>query len=465
MGEPSLRALTARIPERIGTPALLAGVCLLLTACVAGEARIAERGGEVPWTGEVRTLEVVATQGMVMLDANVAYDGFTFNGTIPSQQFVVQQGDSVRMVLRNEDNIAHGLSIHAADAQTSAHVGNVPPGQTASVTFKAKYPGVFMYHCAPGGHGIMTHTKAGQHGMIVVVPANGKYGLEAKLGRKPDLEIFLVQHEFYRDGRDFFDGKPIYVVFNGELFRYVKEPVQARPGDYIRFYYVNNGPNLTSTFHIVGGIFDYMHFQGNPQNVLVGGQSVTSGPTDSWVIEWEVPDEEGAYTFVTHAFGTQTAKGAIGIIQASHDAQRSQVVRSEGPSHQPPGLAENGGHPDGLIRRVVRPFAPGSPEVDRPVRFDRGDDVLIEMVGNSYVPKVVEIPVGTTVTWVNEDVFDYLHFEQSGLHNSVRISGPVEFATGLLKHAETDSVTFTQPGEYVYNCTMHPYMRGVIRVR
>ena len=450
----SVRSQNRHFPA--GTPIFAALGALAFLAACAQPGPVPDR--DVQWTGETVTLEITAERGMVALDEHVGYDGFTFNQTIPSEQFIVQQGDSVRMILHNEDTVAHGLSVHAADAQTSAHVGNVPPGESRSVTFLAKYPGVFMYHCAPGGHGIMMHTKAGQHGMIVVEPANGRYGLEAELGREPDLRLYFVQHEVYRDGRDFFDGKALYVMFNGELFRYVKNPIQARPGDYVRFYYLNVGPNLTSTFHIVGGIFDYMHFQGNPQNVEIGGQSVTSGPTDSWVIEWEIPEEEGGYLLVTHAFGTQTAKGAIGILQASHDAERDAVVRSEGPR-------SNGELDDTQFRRVVRPFAPGSPEVDRPVRFDAGEEVIIEMVGNSYVPKTVEIPSGTSVTWVNEDVFDYMNFEQTGLHNSVVVEGPEDLATEMLAHGQTDALIFTVPGDYEYICTMHPYMRGIIRVR
>ena len=437
------------------------GALTMLGACNPGGAA-EERPGKPEWTGETVTVEVTADQHTVMLDENVAYDGFTFNGTIPSEQFTVQEGDSVEFVIHNEDHVAHGLSIHAADAQTSAHVANVAAGETASVTFKAKYPGVFMYHCAPGGHGIMTHTKAGQHGMIVVEPQDAQYGLEADLGREPDLEVFVVQHEVYKDGRDFFDGKPLYVMFNGELWRYVKDPIQARPGDYIRFYYVNNGPNLTSTFHIVGGIFDYMHFQGNPRNVEVGGQSVTSGPTDSWVIEWEVPSQEGDYTMVTHAFGTQTAKGAIGIISVSEDAERTEVVRSEGPDTRDrvSEFADNGEEP----RRMVRPFAPGSRDLDRPVRFSQGEEPVIEIVGNSFVPKVTQVPAGTEVTFINEDVFDMLNFEQTGLHNATRTSGPDEFSTPMLEHAETSTITLTEPGTYEYACTMHAYMRGVIEV-
>ena len=384
----------------------------------------------------------------------VTFEGFTFNETMPGPQMVVNQGDTVELIVENTDSVAHGLSIHAVDGQTSNYLGNIEPGETARLEFTADDPGVFMYHCAPGGHGIMAHTMGGQHGMFVVMP-DEPYQMEQELGREPDVEIFIVQHEVYKDGRDFFDGKAQYVMFNGETFRYVKDPIQVRPDDYIRFYYLNNGPNMTSTFHAVGGIWDYIYYGGVPANKMQGTQSVVSGPTDSYVIEWKVPDE-GPFTLVTHAFGTQAIKGAVGVIESSYDAERDEVIRSEGPNTAP---IED-------PKRHIAPFGLGSPDVDRPALFRRGDDIVIEMVGNSFVPKRAHVPAGATVTFQNEDVFDMLEGELTGKHDAVVVEadGNERFATELLDHAERESVTFTEPGTYEYICSIHPYMRGEIVV-
>ncbi|MBS3933010.1 MAG: multicopper oxidase domain-containing protein [Truepera sp.] len=406
--------------------------------------------------GEIRRFELIARSDTLTIGDGVTFKGFTFNGTMPGPQMVVREGDTVEITVRNEDTVAHGLSIHAANAQTSNFVGHIPPGETRTLTFTADFPGVFMYHCAPGGHGIMVHTMGGQFGMFVVEPKE-PYRMEQELGRAPDLKVYLVQHEVYASGRDFFDGQALYVMFNGETFRYVREPIPARPGDYVRFYYLNVGPNLTSTFHAVGGIWDYIYYGGNPKNLMRGTQSVISGPTDSWVIEWIVPGE-GPFTLVTHAFGTQAIKGAVGVLLAAEDAPRVGEIRSEGPSHA---LAAE-------PRRLVDPFGPGSETLDVPVRFRPGDRVQIQMVGNSFWPKRAEVPVGTTVTWINEDVFDFLgpSPEFTGRHNAVVIAGVgnERFVSPLLKHAETWSFTFNEPGEYEYFCTLHPYMRGKITV-
>jgi nitrite reductase (NO-forming) len=425
---------------------LILAALLTIGVYAQGESQDADDG--------IRRFTLIARSDTLNIGDGVIFKGFTFDGTMPGPQMVVQEGDTVEITVINEDTVAHGLSIHAANAQTSNYVGNIMPGQTKTVTFTADYPGVYMYHCAPGGHGIMAHTMGGQFGMFVVEPKE-PYQMEVDLGREPDLKVYLLQHEVYADGRDFFDGKALYVMFNGETFRYVKEPIPARPGDYVRFYYLNVGPNLTSTFHAVGGIWDYIYYGGNPKNIMRGTQSVISGPTDSWVIDWVVPDE-GPFTLVSHAFGTQAIKGAIGILDASEDAPRVGEIRSEGPTGE-------------LIadpKRFVDPFGLGSDDLDLPVRYREGDRVQIQMVGNSFWPKRAEVPVGTTVTWINEDVFDFLDGERTGKHNAVVIEGdgPERFASTLLNHAETFSHTFNEPGEYTYICSIHPYMRAKITV-
>ncbi len=431
---------------------VLGAAILVIAVSGCDRGPTARRGGS--GSGEVHQFTLIARSDTLNIGDQVTFEGFTFNGTMPGPQMVVNEGDTVEITVINEDSVTHGLSIHAANAQTSNFVGNIAPGETRTLTFTADFPGVYMYHCAPGGHGIMVHTMGGQFGMMVVEPTE-RYQMEKDLGREPDLKVYLIQHEVYAGGRDFFDGKALYVMFNGETFRYVREPIPARPGDFVRFYFLNVGPNLTSTFHAVGGIWDHIYYGGNPNNLMHGTQSVVAGPTDSWVIDWIVPDE-GPFLLVSHAFGTQAIKGAVGVLQSSEDAPRVGEIRSEGRDTPP---IEN-------PRRFVSPFGLGSDTLDVPVRFREGDRALIQMVGNSYYPKRAEVPVGTTVTWINEDVFDMLEGERTGKHDVVvvRANGTERFQSELLDHAETFTTTFNEPGEYEYICSIHPYMRGKITI-
>lgn len=410
---------------------------------------------------------ITLDEGMTYIGQGVMYDGFLANGSTPGPTLRVTEGDIVRITISNTGTVPHGASIHAAYTQTSKYVGKINPGESKSVTFRATIPGVYMWHCAPGGHAIPMHVLFGQYGMIVVEPKDKKYKLEEELGKAPDLELYLLQNELYASGRNAVEGNPTYTTFNGRPFRYVEDPITARPGDYVRIYYLNVGPNLVSTFHIVGIIWDYVYWQGHPDAAMAGGQTVTAGPSDSWVIEFRVPPDEGAYTMLNHAVGP-TSRGAIGLLVADADADTPETVLAEGPKYSEQELAEKAAS----ATRTISPFAPGAPGKGMAARPDRVvsygsdvDEVVVEIIGNSFSPKVIEIEPGTKVTWVNEDVFTYLAGEFSGVHNAVGTKGPERFATPLLGHGETGSVTLDQSGEYTYICTPHPYMQGRIIVR
>ncbi|MEK6614501.1 MAG: multicopper oxidase domain-containing protein, partial [Bacteroidota bacterium] len=198
-----------------------------------------------------KSFTIELEEGDAYIGQGVIFKGFTTNGKIPGPAFNMDEGDIVELIIVNKGNIPHGASIHAAYTQTSKYVGKIPPGETRKFLFKASYPGVYMYHCAPGGHAIPIHILYGQYGMMVVHPKK-KYKLEQALGKKPDVEINLLQHEFYSNGKDAIDGHPMYTAFNGKMFRYVEEPIKAKPGDYVRINYLNVGPNQSATFHIVG---------------------------------------------------------------------------------------------------------------------------------------------------------------------------------------------------------------------
>lgn len=410
---------------------------------------------------------VTLDEGQIYIGQGVMYDGFLADGSVPGQTLRCTQGDIVKFTVKNTGTVPHGASIHAAYTQTSKYVGQIMPGESKSVTFRATMPGVYMWHCAPGGHAIPMHVLFGQYGMIVVEPKDKKYRLEQELGRKPDLTLYLLQHEFYTSGREAVDGHAAYTAFNGQPFRYIESPITAKPGDYVRINFLNVGPNLLSTFHLVGIVWDFVYWQGHPEAIWPGGQTVTAGPSDSWVIEFRVPPEEGPYLMLSHAVGS-TSRGAIGLLVGDRNADTPKTVLADGPKWTEEQLAEHAAN----ATRTISPFQPGTAGKGMAARADRVvsygpevKEVVVEMIGNSFHPKVIEIEPGTKVTWVNEDVFTYLAGEFSGVHNAVGIKGPKRFATPLLGHGETGSVVFDEPGEYDYICTPHPYMKGRIIVR
>lgn len=76
-----------------------------------------------------------------------------------------------------------------------------------------------------------------------------------------------------------------------------------------------------------------------------------------------------------------------------------------------------------------------------------------------FRPGVIDVPVGTRVTWINRDEID--HTVTAGTPD--RPTGGFDFT--LDGQGTTASVEFSQPGSYPYFCNRHHHMRGEIRVR
>lgn len=407
-------------------------------------------------------VRITLEEGDSYIGNGVIYKGFTIDGKIPGPTIIVDEGDIVSFKIVNEGNIYHGASIHAVNSQTSKYLGKILPGDSATVIFQANTPGIYMYHCAPGGHAIPMHIIFGQYGMIVVKPKK-KYELERILNKEPDIEIYLLQHEYYASGKDAVDGqgRPIYTAFNGKLFRYIEDPIVGKPGDYVRINFLNVGPNLVSTFHIVGIVWDFAYWQGHPDNRFTGGQTVTAGPSDSWVVEFRIPPDEGSYLMLSHAVGS-TDRGALGLLVCDKNADRRKTIYSDGIKYTDEEMEEY----RNKATRTLTPFGLGSDDVEVPVVYGSDTkEVIIRIIGNSYHPKVVQVVPGTTIKWINEDVFTFMDGEFSGIHNVLVKTGPDRFMSELLAHAESFSHTLTKEGEYIYMCTPHPYMEAKIIVK
>ena len=176
-----------------------------------------------------------------------------------------------------------------------------------------------MYHC--GSPAILQHMIYGMVGMTIVEPKDG-------YPTKVDREYALFQSELYlarlKSGMYVTDmatakkKEPLFVCFNGRPFRHVGEPLKAKAGERIRLYVLNAGPCGTSSFHVVGTLFDRVWMEGNPRNEMRGVATVMLPSSGAAVVEFVVP-EKGIYTFVDHEFADVEA-GAAGLIDASGDA-------------------------------------------------------------------------------------------------------------------------------------------------
>jgi len=258
--------------------------------------------------------EIVAIDKIVTVAKNVNYNGWTFNGTIPGPVFRAVEGDEITMTVRNEGAITHSVDTHAAKTPPNINYRNLAPGEEFTWTFTAQHPGAYMYHC--GTPPVLLHIGAGMFGAMIIDP---------KEGWSPAQELVFVQNEYYfekdEEGimqssmqkmmyADFMD----YTTFNGHATQYVDNPIEIKVGEPVRIFFVNAGPNIWSSFHVVGAIFDDVYLNANPKNHMVGMQSISIGPGDGSMVEFTV-EEPGEYVAVNHAFG-HAMHGAMALLHA-----------------------------------------------------------------------------------------------------------------------------------------------------
>lgn len=250
------------------------------------------------------------------------YKTWTFDGKVPGPVVRVTEGDTVEFTLVNDKNNknSHSMDFHAARADVVSDFGAVKPGESKSFTYTADYPGVFFYHC--GADPMIQHIARGMFGVIIVDPK------DTKAMPKADREYVLIQSEIYPNPDDkdaMMQNKWSNVVFNGGVFKYdpVHDPaatrwLQAKPGERVRVYFVNAGPNEFSSFHPIAGIWDRVYASGNPKNVQQGLQTFVVGPGDAATFDLISP-REGANAIVTHSLKSALT-GAIAVLMFTKDA-------------------------------------------------------------------------------------------------------------------------------------------------
>ena len=270
-----------------------------------------------PATAEtVHDITLTAKEGVQEIAPGVKYDVMTFDGTAPGPMLHVKQGDTVNFTLKNEGTMQHSIDFHAAETPWNLNYRSINPGETLSFSFKADHPGAFMYHC--GTAPALLHIADGMYGAIIVDPATPL---------PPAREYGLVQSEFYTtkgangtvqgDYPKMQNGSPDFVVFNGVANQYTgNNALTADPGQRIRLWVVNAGPNDFSAFHVVGAILDKVYPDGNPANVLSGMQTYTVPPGGGAMVELTIPTE-GWYPVVSHSFA-DASKGAMAMIKVGN---------------------------------------------------------------------------------------------------------------------------------------------------
>ncbi len=267
-------------------------------------------------------LETTEMEGIIA--DSIHYTFWTFNKTVPGSFIRIRVGDEVTLNLKNDASsvLPHNIDLHAVTGPGGgAAATSSAPGKETSFTFKALNPGLFVYHCAAPP--VPMHIGNGMYGLILVEPEGGL--------PKVDKEYYIMQGDFYtkasaiKKGLFEFDNDkavaehPDYVLFNGKKGSLLgANMIEAKVGETVRLFVGNGGPNLTSSFHVIGEIFDNVYLEGG-STISHNIQTTMIPAGGAAIVEFKC-DVPGEYVLVDHSLSRAFNKGAIGKLKVTGDA-------------------------------------------------------------------------------------------------------------------------------------------------
>jgi nitrite reductase (NO-forming) len=96
--------------------------------------------------------------------------------------------------------------------------------------------------------------------------------------------------------------------------------LEAKPGERVRIYFVNAGPNNFSAVHPIAELWEDVWESGNPANRLRGVQTVMVPPAGAATMDIVLDKGEGVIPIVTHSL-TDALRGAIAILKVHKEAK------------------------------------------------------------------------------------------------------------------------------------------------
>lgn len=266
-------------------------------------------------------VEIETKEFRAPIAEGVEYEFWAFGDTVPGPFIRVREGDTIELTLKNSESarLPHSIDLHAVTGPGGgAKTTQTPPGSKTAFAWKALNPGLYVYHCATPH--VPTHVANGMYGLILVEPSEGLPPV--------DREFYVMQSEFYTKGRYGDRGfqpyalekarmeQPDYVVFNGRVGALTGEnALKSKIGEKIRLYVGNGGPNLVSSFHVIGEIFDRVYPEGaigSQPNRNIQSTLIPAG--GSAIVEFKL-DVSGTYIMVDHSIFRAFDKGALGFIE------------------------------------------------------------------------------------------------------------------------------------------------------
>ncbi len=417
-------------------------------------------------------VDLEALETTVEIAPGVTYNTWTFNGTVPGPMIRARVGDTVQVNLKSPatNTMPHNIDLHAVNGPGGgAGVTTVLPGESRSFEFKAMAPGLFAYHCAAGI--VADHIANGMYGAILIEPAGGL--------RQVDHEFYVGQSEFYTGGdvgtpglqsldmNSMMHEDPTYVLFNGKMKSLEGDnALQAKVGDRVRLYVVNGGPNLISSFHVIGEIFDRAWQAGAIASPpLEDVQTILVPPGSAAVVEFKV-DVPGDYKLVDHSI-IRVSKGAVGTIHVTGPNDPSIFNSLSGIT----GAAATGHDMAPMSPTAAPTQAPATPTAaatQPPATAPAGANSVV-MKDNLFEPKDLTVKAGSSITFdvTNEGKVPH-NMRIADASGSYTSKDSVVTAPEIVMPGKKATLTWKPagPGTYKFECELHPeQMTGTITVQ
>ena len=295
---------------------------------------------DIPWTAELPGLEVKKFD-IVIAPVTITperLERYAFTLPIADATVALVRAAANTELKNPEDSVMpHSVDFHAATGPGGgADFTQTAPGDSSMVTFKALKPGIYVYHCATPS--VAHHITSGMYGLILVEPEGGLPHVDREFyvmqGELYTVEPFGTQGEMEMDYDKLISERPEYFLFNGAVGSLTEtHPLYANAGETVRIYFGVGGPNYTSSFHVIGEVFDTVYPFGSVTSPpLTNVQTITVPPGGATIVDFKI-DRGGHYVLVDHAL-SRVERGLAGYLIV--DGPENDDIMHSGPAKQDP---------------------------------------------------------------------------------------------------------------------------------
>lgn len=317
---------------------------------------VPEHDLKAPAAPRVVQVEMTIEEKEIEVEPGVFMWAFTFNGHVPGPLIVAHEGDYVELTLKNPktNSLVHNIDFHASTgALGGGELTHVAPGQQVVLRWKAIKPGVFVYHCAPGGAMIPWHVVHGMNGAIVVLP---KDGLKDKDGKPVhyDKAFYIGEQDYYlpkdengkykryknpaesyADDKKVMDGLiPTHVVFGESKGQLTGDnAMHAKVGETVMIYH--SQANRQSYPHLIGGHGDYVWERGNLADTPAQNLEswvIGAGSAGAAMYTFKQP---GTYVYLSHNLIEAVNLGALAQIRVDGKWDNDLMEQVQAPAEIP----------------------------------------------------------------------------------------------------------------------------------